>query len=127
MLLRRWRAKGDPFSGLLCLSWAFEPQEGRKMSPAIRACSSRKRKVKAPKLCFPYQRCQIDTRSCFSPIRAGMHQCKRPELWEQRGCLPTSLGPPATLEGSLGRKHSTLESPGVGRLSEEAGPVPQEL
>lgn len=50
MLLRRWRAKGDPFSGLPGLSWAFEPQEGRKMGPAIQACSFRKRKVKAPKL-----------------------------------------------------------------------------
>ena len=94
MLLRRRRAKGDPFSGLPCLSWAFEPQEGRKVGPAIQAWSSRKRKAKAPKLCFPYQRCQIDTEAAFLPFR---QECTSANAWNcgsSGGVHLTSPGPP---------------------------------
>lgn len=50
------------------------------------------------------------------------------------GVVGVSAGPhrdlldrAATLEGSLGRKSRTPRAPEVGRLSEAAGPVPQEL
>lgn len=129
MLLKRRRAKGDPFSGLPCLSWAFEPQEGRKVGPAIQACSSRKRKAKAPKLCFPYQRCQIDTEAAFLPFR---QECTSANAVGAAGVSARPhwdlLDSAATLEGSLGKKRSTPESPGVGgRLAGEARPMPQEL
>lgn len=43
-------------SRLLCLSWAFEPQQGRRRSPGVQACFVQKKRGKSPHSCCSHYR-----------------------------------------------------------------------